>query len=176
MFKHLLVPTDGSALSQSAVQLAVTLAAENKARLTALHVIPEYHVFAYGPEMIADTEERFLYTARQHADDYLEAVKAAAASVGVDCETMTATRTHPYEAIIGVASQHKCDLIVMASHGRRGVSALLLGSETQKVLTHSDIPVLVVRSSMTVKASRARETGASNRSQQSTMHQLPRMT
>lgn len=89
-----------------------------------------------------------------------------ATQAGVECETVTATRAHPYEAIISVAVQHKCDLIVMASHGRRGVRALLIGSETQKVLTHSEIPVLVVRSSVTAEASRGKESGTANRSQQ----------
>ncbi|AUT73737.1 universal stress protein [Paraburkholderia hospita] len=159
MFTHLLVPTDGSALSESAILLAVTLAGENKAKMTALHVIPEFHVFAYGPEMLADTEERFLQVAHQHADDYLGAVMKEASLAGVECETVTATRAHPYEAIISVAIQQKCDLIVMASHGRRGVRALLLGSETQKVLTHSDIPVLVVRSSVTPEAASGKEHG-----------------
>ena len=97
------------------------------------------------PRMLADTEERFLQVAHQHADDYLGAVKQEAGLSGVKCETITATRAHPYVAIISVAIQQKCDLIVMASHGRRGVRALLLGSETQKVLTHSKIPVIVVR-------------------------------
>lgn len=147
MFKHLLVPTDGSALSERAIQMAVALARESEARLTVLHVIPEFHVFAYGPEMLPDTEKRFLEVARQHANDYLGSATQAAAEAGVECETVATTQAHPYEAIVSVAKQRNCDLIVMASHGRSGLRARLIGSETQKVLTHSNIPVLVVQPS-----------------------------
>jgi nucleotide-binding universal stress UspA family protein len=145
MFKHLLVPTDGSALSEAAIQMAVTLARENEAKLTGLHVIPEFHVLAHGTEMIADTEDQFIQVTRQHADDYLMVITKAATQAGIECDTVTRNRAHPYEAIISVAAQRNCDLIVMASHGRSGMRALLLGSETQKVLTHCQIPVLVVR-------------------------------
>jgi nucleotide-binding universal stress UspA family protein len=86
-------------------------------------------------------------------------VKKEASLAGVECETITATRAHPYEAIISVAIQQKCDLIVMASHGRRGNRSLLLGSETQKVLTHSDIPVLVLQSYVTLEAVSGKEHG-----------------
>lgn len=138
MFKHLLVPTDGSALSEAAIQMAVTLASESGARVTGLHVIPEFHVLAYGAEVIADTEDQFIQAARV-------VLTKAATQAGVECDTFTRNRAHPYEAIISVAAQRKCDLIVMASHGRGGMRAVLLGSETQKVLTHCQIPVLVVR-------------------------------
>ncbi|MGF6597164.1 nucleotide-binding universal stress UspA family protein [Paraburkholderia sp. GAS448] len=145
MFKHLLVPTDGSALSDAAIQMAVTLARESGAKVTALHVIPEFHVLAYGTEMLADTEDRFIQVTRQHAENYLAVVTKAATQAGVECDTVARNHAHPYEAIISVAEQRDCDLIVMASHGRGGMRAMLLGSETQKVLTHSAIPVLVVR-------------------------------
>ena len=147
MFKHLLVPTDGSALSEAAIHMTVTLAAESGARVTGLHVIPEFRVLAYGTEMIADNEERVIQAARQRADDYLAVITRAAAQAGVACDTVAMNRAHPYEAIISVAEQRNCDLVVMASHGRSGMRAFLLGSETQKVLTHSQIPVLVVRQS-----------------------------
>jgi nucleotide-binding universal stress UspA family protein len=145
MFKHLLVPTDGSALSEAAIQMAVALAQESGAKVTGLHVIPEFHVLAFGTEMLADAEKRYIQVTRQHADDYLAVVTKAAAQAGVECEAVATNCAHPYEAIISVAAQRNCDLIVMASHGRSGMRALLLGSETQKVLTHSPIPVLVVR-------------------------------
>jgi nucleotide-binding universal stress UspA family protein len=145
MFKHVLVPTDGSTLSDAAIQMAVTLATESGAKITGLHVIPEFHVLAYGTEMIADTEDRVIQVTRQHADNYLLAVTKAATQAGVECDTVTRNHAHPYEAIISVAAQRSCDLIVMASHGRGGMRALLLGSETLKVLTHCRIPVLVVR-------------------------------
>jgi nucleotide-binding universal stress UspA family protein len=155
MFKHLLVPTDGSALSDAAIQMAVTLAKESGAKVTGLHVIPEFHVLAYGTEMLADTEEQFIQVTRQRADDYLAVVTKAATQAGVECDTVARNRDHPYEAIISVAEQRNCDLIVMASHGRGGLRALLLGSETQKVLTHSQIPVLVVRPSTSTGVGRA---------------------
>ena len=88
MFKHLLVPTDGSALSEAAIQMAVTLARESGAKVTGLHVIPEFHVLAYGAEVIADTEDQFIQAARQHADDYLMVVTKAATQAGVECDTV----------------------------------------------------------------------------------------
>ncbi|WP_087649750.1 universal stress protein [Caballeronia choica] len=160
MFKHLLVPTDGSALSDAAIQMAVTLVRESGAKVTGLHVIPEFHVLAYGAEAIADTEDQFIQAARQHADDYLLAVTKAATEAGVECDTFTRNRAHPYEAIISVAAQRNCDLIVMASHGRGGMRALLLGSETQKVLTHCQIPVLIVREPTQTGAGRVVESSA----------------
>ncbi|KWE57381.1 universal stress protein [Burkholderia ubonensis] len=152
MFKHLLVPTDGSELSVAAIQMAVALAKEHQAAVTAVHVMPEFHVLTYEAEMLGDTKERFIQVVRQHADAYLATVTAAAAEAGVPCETVAATHDRPYEAIINVAAQRGCDLVVMASHGRSGVRGLLIGSETQKVLTHCSIPVLVVRA---VRASAA---------------------
>jgi nucleotide-binding universal stress UspA family protein len=159
MFKHLLVPTDGSELSEAVIQMAVTLASENDAKLTGVHVLPQFHVFAYGPEMIADTEAHFLQAAQRHADDYLTFVTKTATQAGVECDTVATSRAHPYEAIISIAAQRNCDLIVMASHGRGGVRALLIGSETQKVLTHSQIPVLVVRHPTQSGVGRGAESG-----------------
>ncbi len=160
MFKHLLVPTDGSALSEAAIQMAVTLAKESGAKVTGLHVIPEFHVLAYGAEMIAETEDQFIQVARKHADDYLAVVTKAATEAGVECDSVARNHAHPYEAIISVAGQRNCDLIVMASHGRGGVRGVLLGSETQKVLTHCHIPVLVVREPAQTVAGQAVESGA----------------
>jgi nucleotide-binding universal stress UspA family protein len=162
MFKHLLVPTDGSALSEAAIQMAVRLASESGARITGIHVIREFRVFAYEAQMIADTEEQFIRVAQQHADAYLGVIAKAAEQAGVECDTLSTTRAHPYEAIISIAAQRDCDLIVMASHGRGGVRALLLGSETQKVLTHSSLPVLVVRLAAQTGMGREAETGVSS--------------
>jgi nucleotide-binding universal stress UspA family protein len=172
MFKHLLVPTDGSTLSEEAIRMGVSLARESGAKITAVHVIPEFHAFAYGPEMLTDTEEHFLKVARQHADDYLGTATKVATEAGVECEEVATARAHPYEAIISVAAQRKCDLIVMASHGRGGVRALLLGSETQKVLTHSNIPVLVVRSTASAGKSHGEESEESG-TLSTTSHDLP---
>lgn len=145
MFKHLLLPIDGSKLSEAAVQKGVQFAKSLQARITGFYVMPEFHIFTYRTEMVEDTKAEFAKDCRAHADQYLAVVAKAAKAAGVACDTAVATSDHPYEAIIRAAQEKDCDLIMMASHGRRGVQGLLLGSETQKVLTHSKIPVLVVR-------------------------------
>ncbi|OXC72181.1 universal stress protein [Caballeronia sordidicola] len=145
MFKHILVPTDGSVFSEAAIQMAVALAAVHQAKVTGLHVLPEFHILAYGAETLTDTEEQFTHHAQQHAEAYLAVLGQAAAQADVEFDTVAVTDTRPYEAILGAAAKRNCDLIVMASHGRGGMGALILGSETQKVLVHSQIPVLVVR-------------------------------
>ena len=145
MFKHLLLPIDGSKLSEAALQKGVEFAKSLNARITGFYVMPEYHILAYRTEMVEDTKEEFAKDCRSHADQYLAVVEKAAKAAGVACDTAVATSDHPYEAIIQAAQDKNCDLIMMASHGRRGVQGLLLGSETQKVLTHSKIPVLVYR-------------------------------
>jgi nucleotide-binding universal stress UspA family protein len=133
MFKHLLIPTDGTVTSDAAIRQGLLMARETSARVTALHVVQPFHVMAYGIEMIEETRQ------------ILEAVERQGTEQGVAVSTVTAKDDHPYEAIIRTATERGCDLIVMASHGRRGMQALLLGSETQKVLTHSKLPVLVLR-------------------------------
>lgn len=145
MFKHLLLPTDGSDLSKAAIQKAVQFAKSINARITGFHVMPEFHVFTYRTDMLEDTREEYKRDCSAHADQYLAVVQKAAKAAGVACDTARATSDHPYEAIIEAANEKGCDLIVMASHGRRGVQGILLGSETHKVLTHSAIPVLVFR-------------------------------
>jgi nucleotide-binding universal stress UspA family protein len=145
MFKHLLLPIDGSKLSEAAIQKGVEFAKSLNARITGFYVMPEYHILAYRTEMVEDTKEEFAKDCRVHADQFLAVVEKAAKAAGVACDTALATSDHPYEAIIKAARDRNCDLIMMASHGRRGVQGLLLGSETQKVLTHSKIPVLVYR-------------------------------
>jgi nucleotide-binding universal stress UspA family protein len=145
MFKHVLVPTDGSKLSEDAIRMGVQLAKTINAKVTGFHVMPEFHVFTYKTEMLEDTKVEFTKHSNAHAAQYLSVVETAAKAAGVPFEVASAIHDHPYEAIIGVAKERGCDLIVMASHGRRGVQAVLLGSETQKVLTHSHVPVLVCR-------------------------------
>ena len=145
MFKHVLLPTDGSPLSDDAIRMGVQLARTVNAKVTGFHVMPEFHVVTYKTEMLEDTRKEFARDSKVHAAHYLSAIKKAAEAAGVACETATATNDHPYEAIVNAAKRRKCDLIVMASHGRKGMQALLLGSETQKVLTHSHVPVLVCR-------------------------------
>ena len=145
MFKHLLLPTDGSQLSEAAVRKGIEFAKGIHARVTGLNVMPEFHVLTYRTEMLEDTKDQFANDCRAHAEQYLAVIAAAASEAGVACDTVAATSDHPYEAIIKTAGDKGCDLIMMASHGRRGVQGLLIGSETQKVLTHSRIPVLVYR-------------------------------
>jgi nucleotide-binding universal stress UspA family protein len=145
VFKHLLVPTDGSKLSEAAVRKAVQFAKTIDAKITGFYVMPEFHVFTYRTESLKDTEEEFARDSRAHADQFLAVIEKAAKAAGVPCNTASATSDHPYDAIVKAAKKNKCDLIMMASHGRKGVQGLLLGSETQKVLTHSKIPVLVYR-------------------------------
>ena len=147
MFKHILVPTDGSALSQKTAARAVSFAKEAGARITVFYAKPEYPVTYYGEGALIDptTPEKFAELMDKQAGEYLGKVTALCAEAGVPCSTATATSDVPYEAIIAAAEAAGCDLIFMASHGRRGISALLLGSETHKVLTHTSIPVLVYR-------------------------------
>ena len=145
MFKHMLLPTDGSPASGLAVSACMQLAKDAGARVTALHVVPEFHVFTYQAEMLEDTRETWLRNSEAAGAAVLEGVEQAAREQGVDCETVIERSDHPYEAIIRAARDRGCDVIVMASHGRRGVKGLLLGSETHKVLVHSAIPVLVLR-------------------------------
>lgn len=145
MFKHVFLPTDGSTLSEEAIRMGVQLAKTVNAKVTGFYVMPEFHVFTYKTEMLEDTKREFAKDSKAHAAQYLSVVETAAKAAGVTCDVTSATHDHPYEAIIRVAKQRGCDLIVMASHGRKGVHAILLGSETQKVLTHSHIPVLVCR-------------------------------
>ena len=146
MFKHLLVPTDGSVMSVEAVRMAVGLAKEFDAKITGIHVIPEFHLLTYDTELLADTRTEHARHARNHAERYLAFIEQAATDAAVLCETTWLVNDHPYEAIVNTAQERHCDLIVMASHGRRGMEGLLIGSETQKVLIHSRIPVLVYRS------------------------------
>lgn len=147
MFKHILVPTDGSALSDSTVARAVSFAKENGARITFFYSQPDFPMPIYGEGALIDptTPEQFAKSAASEAEAILSKARGAAEAAGVACDSDTAVNEVPYEAIIDAADRHGCDLIFMASHGRRGIAGLLLGSETQKVLTHSKTPVLVYR-------------------------------
>ena len=145
MFKHILIPTDGSDLSLKAVLYGVQLAKSCGAKVTGLTVAEPYRVVAVDAVLIPLDEEDYEERSRSASDKALEQVKIAADAAGVTCETVREVHDQPYRAIIDAAQALNCDLIVMASHGRRGISALLLGSETAKVLTHSTVPVLVYR-------------------------------
>jgi nucleotide-binding universal stress UspA family protein len=148
MFKHILLPTDGSKLSDRAVQCGIELAKAIKAKVTAVHAVPEFRMIveeAFVSPMNAELKNRFERESQEHAKKMLAKVQKAAKAAGVKCEAVAVVSDFPYQQIIETAKKKKCDLIVMASHGRKGLSSLLLGSETAKVLTHSKIPVLVVR-------------------------------
>jgi nucleotide-binding universal stress UspA family protein len=147
MFKHMLVPTDGSALSTETTRKAVAFARETGTRITFFYAKPDYPVAFYGEGALIDptTPEKFAEMADKQAQDILAAARELAEESGVPCDTAAVTSDVPFQAIIDSAGNAGCDLIFMASHGRRGLSGLLLGSETQKVLTHSSIPVLVYR-------------------------------
>lgn len=145
MYKHILVPTDGSKLSDAAVKEAVTLAKNLGAKVTLLHVVPEqiWPVYAESAVLVETySRNEMRAESKRQAEVLLE---KAAKKAGVAVNTMQMFSDVPYEAIIKTATKQKCDLIVMSSHGRKGFAGFLLGSETQKVLTHSKVPVLVVR-------------------------------
>ena len=146
MYRNILVPVDGSALSLKAVRAAARLAAPLGARVTALHVMVPFKPVP-GEEAlvhhISYTVEDYARDMKTHVDRLLKKASSAAGRVKMD--TARAMHENPWEGIIKAAKSRKCDLIVMASHGRRGLAGLLLGSETQKVLTHSKTPVLVCR-------------------------------
>jgi nucleotide-binding universal stress UspA family protein len=145
MYKHLLLPTDGSELAGKAVQGGIALASEMGAKVTVLTVLPPFHVFTTDAQMIEDTPGQYKERIRKQAARTLGDASAAAKAAGVAIDTVQVEHEHPYQAIIDTAGSKGCDLIVMASHGRRGVAAIVPGSETVKVLTHSKIPALVYR-------------------------------
>ncbi len=147
MFKHLLVPTDGSQLSRDTVTRAISFAREAGARITFFCAEQGMPTLYHGMGAIFDAHspQKFHEMQDSLAQQILDAAMQEARAAGVECSKQTLTSEEPYEAIIEAANRNDCDLIFMASHGRRGISALLLGSETQKVLTHSRIPVLVYR-------------------------------
>lgn len=152
MYKHILLPTDGSELSKRAIACGVRLAAALGAKVTGLHVTPR--IAATALEQWARGEKgrrpRLAAIFDEQAKQYLSDIEAAAEKAGVRCECLRVNGDFPYEQILKTAANEGCDLIYMASHGKRGTSALLLGSETAKVLTHSPLPVLVHRERRTL--------------------------
>ena len=145
MYTHILIPTDGSELAGKAVQHGIALAKRVGAKAIVLTVLPPFHTFTTDAQMIEDTPAQYKARMQKHAAKVLGAGAHEAQAAGVACETVQIEHEHPYQAIIDTAGSKGCDLIVMASHGRHGISAIVLGSETVKVLTHSKIPVLVHR-------------------------------
>lgn len=147
MYKHVLVATDGSRLSAKAVAHAIELAQSLRATLTGFYACPDYPLPAYSDGVGYEPVSRREYSAscKKEAERILGVVGMKAESAGLEFKAAHAIAPAPWAAILAAAKRHKCEVIVMASHGRSGVSALLLGSETQKVLAHSKLPVLVVR-------------------------------
>lgn len=147
MFRHLLVPTDGSDLSRRTATHAITFARETGARITFFAALPQHPVSFHEGYGLTDagTRERLIATAEQQGRAILDPLVAEATAAGVSAKAAATPCATVHDGIIAAAAHHGCDLIFMASHGRRGIGALLLGSETQKVLTHSKIPVLVHR-------------------------------
>jgi nucleotide-binding universal stress UspA family protein len=143
MFKHILLPTDGSELSAAAIQQGIRFAKSIGAKVTGLCTMPKQHAFSCDTAVPPEVFELVAKRCRAQADVNLAVIDKTAKEAGVPCSLVYETNDYPHEAIIRVADQKGCDLIMMASRGRRGLGALLLGSETQKVLTHSKIPVLV---------------------------------
>jgi nucleotide-binding universal stress UspA family protein len=147
MYKNILVPTDGSKLSKKAVVGAVRLAKATGARLVALHVYPKFSGSPYGSfgppdEVIADAHAMHH---QSEAKKIFAGIRMLAGTYGIGLDTVLVESDNVHKEIIAAARKRKCDLVCMASHGRRGLSGLVLGSETQKVLTHSSTPVLVLR-------------------------------
>ena len=145
MFKHILFPTDGAATSRHVIRECVSFARDAGAVITALHVMPRYSPYAYQAEIVGESLEEFRRECVAAAEEFLAEITVVAREAGVPCTPLHITSDYPYDAIIRTAEEKHCDLIVMASHGRHGISALVLGSETVKVLAHCKIPVLVHR-------------------------------
>ncbi|MFM7454641.1 MAG: universal stress protein [Cyanobium sp.] len=146
-YRHILVPTDGSEISERAVEQAVSLAAALGARLRLLHVQVSFPISLVGVGELVEpsTVDALMAATQQRAETILGEAMARAAAAGVEAEQSLLVNPQPHQAILEEARTHGCDLIVMASHGRRGLEGLLIGSETQRVLTQSSCPVLVVR-------------------------------
>ena len=147
MYQKILVTTDGSTRSKTAVRGAIGLAASLGAQLVALHVVPRYPVNYFEGALSLSVED-IGRTEKKWADEgqaLVDAVVEQAKSANVSAKGVAAQSERVAESIIAAAKKHKCDLVVMASHGRKGIKRVLMGSETQHVLTHSHVPVLVLR-------------------------------
>ena len=143
MYQHILLPTDGSPASASAVEAALQFAKEAGARVTALHVLPEFHLYGYLAQSPEDTYENYLRDSAAFASRMLTSLAGKAQALGVPCETLVRRSDRPHRKIVETAQVQGCDLIAMATHGQTGVKGMLLGSQTHKVLLDSTVPVLV---------------------------------
>lgn len=145
MYKHILLPVDGSEFGAGAIPYAMSLAKDAGARVTAIHVTAPFELVAVGELAAYMVADEYTKRAEANAARILDRVKQAGKEAGVSVTAYQVQHAHPWEAIIASAKEYDCDLILMASHGRRGIAGLLLGSETKKVLTHTTTPVLVWR-------------------------------
>jgi nucleotide-binding universal stress UspA family protein len=145
MYKHILVPTDGSDLSRKAVSQAIAFAKFANAKVTGIIDSRSWEAVTAGHIAALIERQEYEKSAAVNAEECLAFITEAAKAAGVRCEVIHTTIGHPYKAIIDTATSRNCDLIVMASHGWRGLTGVLIGSETKKVLTHTTIPVLVYR-------------------------------
>jgi nucleotide-binding universal stress UspA family protein len=145
MYRRIMVPTDGTELSAVALDTALRLARLGNATVIGVHASPPPYLMAPELGPAAPFHQAWLEEREQQAEDALAYVRRRATETGVPCETRLVHEMAPWEAVVQTAREEVCDLIVMATHGRGGIAARLIGSETAKVLTHSAIPVLVVR-------------------------------
>lgn len=151
MFKHILMPTDGSDHSERAIERGIELAKLCGAKVTGIHVMPDYPLMiAYEGSFDSITQEKAEEEARALAADFLAFVQKTAAAAGVPCDTVVATNAHPYDAIVNTANERGCDLIVMTSRYRKGLVSLIMGNESTRVLHRASIPVLTFRALMSV--------------------------
>ena len=147
MYKSIMLPYDGSPLSEKAVSEGISFAKINGSTITLLYVLTPHHLLLGGGHPVPglkQLEQQFQDELKKKADDMLASAKKRAAEASVACNTLIEEGPSPHEVIIASAARLKCDLIIMASHGRRGIEGILIGSETVKVLTHTKIPVLVL--------------------------------
>jgi len=149
MYKHILIPYDGSGLSSKALTEGTELAKSIGAGLTLIHVVSPFHLhvqqWATPQKVISKIEEEHIAETRESAQTMLSELEGRVRADGVRCDSVVVVGDSPYREIVDTAKKSGCDLIMMASHGRSGLDAILLGSETTKVLTHCSVPVLVVR-------------------------------
>jgi nucleotide-binding universal stress UspA family protein len=145
MYHHILIPTDGSPLSTVAVEHSMDFARDADAKVTVLTVVSPFHAFSVDASQLAHTRAEYERPARMQSAEILTDAQLKAKARSVRCDAVQLESDSPHDAIINTAEKSGCDLIAMASHGRRGVAAIVLGSETLKVLTHSKIPILVHR-------------------------------
>jgi len=149
MFKHILMPTDGSEHSEQAVKRGIELAKLCNAKVTGIHVISDYRLtLAYEGAFDTRTEEKIQREAEENAARFLEFVRTIAAAANVPCETVVATNAQPYDAIVNTANERGCDLIVMTARYRKGLVKLIMGDQATRVLHRASIPVLTFRGIM----------------------------